>query len=700
MENGLLRIFHAGLADPIRARQRQVALAARCADRKSMGYGEADEVSMQWSEMEVTLEADVALIRSQLNALPIWDPDLQMRLRRWSNADGAQTLAPGPWRREVAPEGGALECSSLVQGESLAMLSGEATSRTQSSACVWVYRFSHPAEAAAQLSYHPSLAATATALRAAVLCRIPNVDPVVGMQVYLVIVWRGQATVPTGSPLPLAAPARGERLLRQRVLEVLAAEAYGDATLASSLREELQELASDHFGVDAALECSAVGPRFTCRLVDLARLDEEESRVRSTTCQSVFVGLKDRSMRRKKPAVLAASEKSLLESDLSAALAAARRLLKQDLSEVLNPSPSSRAVPFSGNLDQLEVQKGLLHLASGIRAQALVHSGDKVPVCLAVKPDYTMSVQVSDETRTYSLTDIDQVASGEKALALLHGCLSCKPPSRICALKMKDGNCLALLPSELVPDLFVRCLLHLRQCAEDVEKHGMSQGPVKRASALSGGKIPAAEAQGPSTNIMQEPAPAEPVTTELSSSTARDAKTEPDARGRLSSRMGTQSCSGTTTPRGSRYLNASIDDAASLPRTVVATQGQSAVVAGNTWGVWQAPHLLPAWPMTSQWQPVVSLPARSVSPPCARSLVTPTQVPMCQSSLATQAVPQWTRTVVHAPYPQTVTGWVATAQRSLPARPIAMHEVVSLGRLAAASTDGHTVRQMLPATIT
>lgn len=26
---------------------------------------------------------------------------------------------------EVAPEGGALECSSLVQGESLAMLSGE-----------------------------------------------------------------------------------------------------------------------------------------------------------------------------------------------------------------------------------------------------------------------------------------------------------------------------------------------------------------------------------------------------------------------------------------------------------------------------------------------------------------------------------------------------------------------------------------------
>eukprot|EP00435_Cladocopium_sp_Y103_P071793 s178_g38.t1 len=208
-------------------------------------------------------------------------------------------------------------------------------------------------------------------------------------EVYLVIVWRGQTAVPTGSPLPLAAPARGERLLRQRALEVLAAEAYGDATLASSLREDLQDRASDHMG-----------------------------RARSTTSQSVFVSHKDKSMRRKKPT--AASEKTLLESDLTAALAAARRLLKQDLSEVLNPR--------------------LLHLASGIRAQALVHSGDKVPVCLAVKPDYTMSVQVSDEVRTYSLTDIDQVASGEKALALLHGCLSCKPPSRICALKMKDGN--------------------------------------------------------------------------------------------------------------------------------------------------------------------------------------------------------------------------------------------------------------------
>ena len=37
---------------------------------------------MQWSQMEAALEADVALLRSQLNAMPIWDPDLQVRLRQ------------------------------------------------------------------------------------------------------------------------------------------------------------------------------------------------------------------------------------------------------------------------------------------------------------------------------------------------------------------------------------------------------------------------------------------------------------------------------------------------------------------------------------------------------------------------------------------------------------------------------------------
>ena len=43
-------------------------------------------------------------------------------------------------------------------------------------------------------------------------------------QVFLCTTWQGGVAPPTGSPLPSAAPARGERRLRQLVLEVLAAE--------------------------------------------------------------------------------------------------------------------------------------------------------------------------------------------------------------------------------------------------------------------------------------------------------------------------------------------------------------------------------------------------------------------------------------------------------------------------------------------
>ena len=427
----------------------------------------------------------------------------------------------------------------------------------------------------------------------------------------------------------------------------------------------------------------------------------------STTNRSVFVTADklDKSKRRKKPE--AVSEKSLLESDLTAALAAARRLLKQDLSEVLNASPSSRSIPASGNLSQLEVQKGLLHLASGMRAQALVHSGDKVPVCLAVKPDYTMSVQVSDETRTYSLTDIDQVASGEQALDLLRGCLSCKPPSRICALKMKDGNCLALLPSELVPELFVRCLLQLREGAEDVEKNGAVPGPVKRASSLpSGGKAPMEEDRALHSKLAQEPLAVEPGMNELQP-LARAIQTEPPR-----TRMATRSWSVATSPRllqsqwpssaSSRFLSASIDDAAPLPQAAVATQRQP-VIAGHSWGVWQGPHTLPAWPVTSQiWHgPVLTLPARSVSPPVARpvSSIPVTKVPTRQP-FVTQPVPQWTHTVVHPPC-ASITGWVTTAQRSLPARPITSQDAsLCLDRRPTASNDGQIVRQVLPAAAT
>ena len=163
--------------------------------------------------------------------------------------------------------------------------------------------------------------------------------------------------MPTGSPLPSAAPARGERLLRQRVLEVLAAEAGLCKTPRSMGMNDAQSFVSHRihhgtkcfdfidvkrrpeiqfyphrcgmsykillqatsallgqkrqrtnycFGLrtfiancgycmpclqsgatssatlvtclnpqaDSAREGSSAGPRFTCRLVDLARLDE------------------------------------------------------------------------------------------------------------------------------------------------------------------------------------------------------------------------------------------------------------------------------------------------------------------------------------------------------------------------------------------------------------------------------------------
>lgn len=51
--------------------------------------------------------------------------------------------------------------------------------------------------------------------------------------------------------------------------------------------------------------------------------------------------------------------------------------------------------------------------------------------------------QVSGETQHFHLTAIQEVALGEQAVTLLQGCLSSKPPSRICALKMKDGHCIS-----------------------------------------------------------------------------------------------------------------------------------------------------------------------------------------------------------------------------------------------------------------
>lgn len=80
MEDGLLRTYHASLQDVGLSRKRQVSHAARLADRRSMGYAAASTPC--WQEVELLVQSDVTLLRNQLAALPLWDPELQERLRR------------------------------------------------------------------------------------------------------------------------------------------------------------------------------------------------------------------------------------------------------------------------------------------------------------------------------------------------------------------------------------------------------------------------------------------------------------------------------------------------------------------------------------------------------------------------------------------------------------------------------------------
>ncbi|CAK9046346.1 unnamed protein product [Durusdinium trenchii] len=456
--------------------------------------------------MEALLEADVALLRSQLDALPIWDPELHTRLRRVRDSCGFVWICWVGWGFTVAPEGGALECSGTVSGESLALLTGEARVEPPRAArCgrsgavrvglevgpepvfhfglgvseevliggVWVYRFTSAATAAAQLCHHPTLAATASQLRAAVVCRRAGNRTAecwrrrsFGVrEVYLAAAWRATSSTPappTNTPLPLAAAARGEKRLRQLALEVMVAEVRrpeaGDEGLGPGPSGtqwcEFRDQALRN-GSTAA----PAGPRFACRLADLACLDEdgkEDSAVEEVVGVVSPVGGRREGRYALHPVVLAPlgtpipeavqagpdavdgeeesedqpemSEKALLESDartavgvdVTAALAAAKRLLKRDLSEagssvvegpmgltvspsdcgavhgpllfsvtflvVLNPPP-----PPPPNANQL----GLLHLARGIDAKAFVHSGDQVPIRLAVLPDYSMSVEAA-----------------------------------------------------------------------------------------------------------------------------------------------------------------------------------------------------------------------------------------------------------------------------------------------------------------
>eukprot|EP00439_Symbiodinium_sp_Y106_P022847 s2456_g2.t2 len=488
MEDGLLRTFHASLAEPDLARRREVALAARCLDRSSLGYKGVDALG----EAESLLEADVSLLRAQLGASAIWDPDLSARLRRWA-VGGARAIGAGFSQVRLPPLGGVLEASGAVEGDGLQILTNEAWSRGTSVAHVWVYRFRRPTAAAAHLGYHPALAAESCGLRAALLFRDPatgahpDANDVVEVQVLLATTCRA-VSPPSGLPLPAAAaPTSLEMRLRQRALEVMSAEASGYSALADILRRDLADLATSS-GVEVPGDSSL--PHFAVRLHDLANLEEEEGIFPRSAPRSQQL----RASEHRRPPVdiskrPATSDEALLEADLAAALAAAQRLLKQDVSEVVKSMESPRVGPAEPPMqpDQLAMQQGLLQLARGLDAKALVHSGDKVPVNLAVNPDYTVNVKVAGESRAFQLTSIDEVACGDAAVSVLRGCLSRPPPSRVCALRLHDGKCLALLlPLEVSPEVFVRCLLELREGAGAANRGKMvTQRSSEGASSVS-----------------------------------------------------------------------------------------------------------------------------------------------------------------------------------------------------------------------
>ncbi|CAE8696924.1 unnamed protein product, partial [Polarella glacialis] len=179
--DGLLQTYHKSLADRALAHRRKAALAARRLDRGRLGYdvglGE-DLHEISWSQLELVVESDVSILRSQLGALPVWDPDLPARLRRWAAAGGVQGLLPAkPWRPpptaglhprdpKVFAKEDCLEACGQVQGFALTALLGPNRSRARCSAAyVWSYRFQDAVTAAAQLAHHPALAGTDADLR-------------------------------------------------------------------------------------------------------------------------------------------------------------------------------------------------------------------------------------------------------------------------------------------------------------------------------------------------------------------------------------------------------------------------------------------------------------------------------------------------------------------------------------------------------
>ncbi|CAE8633377.1 unnamed protein product, partial [Polarella glacialis] len=129
-------------------------------------------------------------------------------------------------------------------------------------------------------------------------------------------------------------------------------------------------------------------------------------------------------------------------------------------------------------------------MARGIDAQALSHNGEAVPVQLRLSSDRAaLHVAVPGESRNLPLADVKAIAFGEEAWEALRGRLPSRPPTHVIALRLLDGNCLAvLLPSEQAPDKFAVFLDKICTDARFAQEGHLSRGT--ESSSCSTSRLP------------------------------------------------------------------------------------------------------------------------------------------------------------------------------------------------------------------
>eukprot|EP00929_Paragymnodinium_shiwhaense_P079394 TRINITY_DN41324_c0_g1_i2.p1 TRINITY_DN41324_c0_g1~~TRINITY_DN41324_c0_g1_i2.p1 ORF type:complete len:1075 (-),score=184.86 TRINITY_DN41324_c0_g1_i2:310-3534(-) len=274
-EGVLLRTFHQGLQDVAVTRRRRVAAAARRLERcgqgmlAGVGASEADGSAacnslsarargsgvvlskLPWRDLERVLESDVCLMRYQLGAPALWDPELQRRLRHCLASGGLATLTrppvttgkPTPDRRHLCGGGMLVSCGTVEGAASLAALLGCGQNRAKRSGMrLWLYNFADAESAAAHLAFHPAFGATEPGVRVvaavsrtcracrSVLGNEKGAEGPCGGGCWRVLVashWVGSppsSSPPLGVGLPQAlVPTAPEQLLERATMELAAA---------------------------------------------------------------------------------------------------------------------------------------------------------------------------------------------------------------------------------------------------------------------------------------------------------------------------------------------------------------------------------------------------------------------------------------------------------------------------------------------